>query len=166
VREDFDAAEFVGVAHCVSGGRDRPDRNIIKRAFSVALQDRSVLRAIQIEFEDHAVRLRELLTALPGESWTRRRVLRPVTHLHDVREAFPYVQSKAPVPATTSSRIRPYHEVTRALSGYGEFVDDAGEVRAAIEHAIASGVPAVFNVAVDPAIYSPYTEMMAALESA
>jgi len=110
--------------------------------------------------------LRELLTALPGESWTRRRVLRPVTHLHDVREAFPYVQSKAPVPATTSSRIRPYHEVTRALSGYGEFVDDAGEVRAAIEHAIASGVPAVFNVAVDPAIYSPYTEMMAALESA
>jgi len=66
----------------------------------------------------------------------------------------------------TELGVRPYHEVARALGGYGEFVDDAGEVRDAIERAIASEVPAVVNVAVDPAIYSPYTEMMAALESA
>jgi acetolactate synthase-1/2/3 large subunit len=66
----------------------------------------------------------------------------------------------------TDLGVRPYHEVARALGGYGEFVDDAREVRAAIERALASGSPAVVNVAVDPEICSPYTEMMAALESA
>ncbi len=66
----------------------------------------------------------------------------------------------------TDLGVRPYHEVARALGGYGEFVDDAREVRAAIERACSSGQPSVVNVAVDPDICSPYTEMMAALESA
>jgi acetolactate synthase-1/2/3 large subunit len=65
----------------------------------------------------------------------------------------------------TELGVRPYHEVARALGGFGEFVDDAGEVRGAIERALASGLPSVVNVAVDPDIVSPYTEMMAALES-
>jgi acetolactate synthase-1/2/3 large subunit len=66
----------------------------------------------------------------------------------------------------TELGVRPYHEVARALGGYGEFVDDPSQVRAAIERALTSGQPAVVNVAVDPDVCSPYTEMMAALESA
>jgi acetolactate synthase I/II/III large subunit len=66
----------------------------------------------------------------------------------------------------TELGVRSYHEVARALGGFGEFVDDPSQVRAAIERALASGQPAVVNVAVDPDVCSPYTEMMAALESA
>jgi acetolactate synthase-1/2/3 large subunit len=66
----------------------------------------------------------------------------------------------------TDLGVRPYHEIARALGGYGEYVDDASDVRAAIERACASGRPSVVNVAVDPSICSPYTELMAALESA
>ncbi|HWS48255.1 MAG TPA: thiamine pyrophosphate-binding protein [Acidimicrobiia bacterium] len=65
----------------------------------------------------------------------------------------------------TDLGVRPYHEVARALGGYGEFVDEASEIRGAIERASASGLPSVVNVAIDPEICSPYTEMMAALES-
>jgi acetolactate synthase-1/2/3 large subunit len=65
----------------------------------------------------------------------------------------------------TDLGVRPYHDVARALGAYGEFVDDAPEVRAAVERACGSGRPAVVNVAVDPGICSPYTELMAALES-
>ncbi len=65
----------------------------------------------------------------------------------------------------TDLGVRPYHEVAAALGGYGEFVDHAGEVRAAIERALAARVAGVVNVAVDPDICSPYTELMAALET-
>ncbi len=57
--------------------------------------------------------------------------------------------------------VRPYHEVVRALGGHGEFVDDAGELRGAIDRALASGLPSCINVAIDPAVYSPVTQAMA-----
>lgn len=57
--------------------------------------------------------------------------------------------------------VRPYHEVVRALGGHGEFVDDAGELRGAIDRALASGLPACINVAIDPSVCSPLTQAMA-----
>lgn len=57
--------------------------------------------------------------------------------------------------------VRPYHEVVRALGGYGEFVDSTDELRGAIDRALESGLPACINVGIDPAIYSPVTQAMA-----
>jgi acetolactate synthase-1/2/3 large subunit len=57
--------------------------------------------------------------------------------------------------------VRPYHEVVRALGGYGEFVDSADELRGAIDRALSSGLPACINVGIDSAIYSPMTQAMA-----
>lgn len=57
--------------------------------------------------------------------------------------------------------VRPYHEIVRALGGYGEFVDDAGALRGAIDRALESGLPACINVGIDPAICSPLTTAMA-----
>jgi acetolactate synthase-1/2/3 large subunit len=57
--------------------------------------------------------------------------------------------------------VRPYHEVVRALGGYGEFVDSAGELPAAIDRALSSGLPACINVGIDPAIHSAVTQAMA-----
>jgi acetolactate synthase-1/2/3 large subunit len=65
--------------------------------------------------------------------------------------------------AATDLGVRPYHEVVRALGGYGEFVDDAGELRGAIDRALSSGLPACVNVAIDPALFSPLTAMMGEL---
>jgi acetolactate synthase-1/2/3 large subunit len=42
--------------------------------------------------------------------------------------------------------IRPYHDVVTALGGYGEFVDDPSELRAALHRAEESGLPALVNV--------------------
>jgi len=39
-----------------------------------------------------------------------------------------------------------YDEVVRAMGGYGEQVTDLGELRPAIERAIASGLPACLDV--------------------
>jgi thiamine pyrophosphate-dependent acetolactate synthase large subunit-like protein len=42
--------------------------------------------------------------------------------------------------------IRPYHRMVEGLGGHGEFVDDASELRPALERAHDSGVPALVNV--------------------
>ncbi|MFQ5523003.1 MAG: thiamine pyrophosphate-binding protein [Acidimicrobiia bacterium] len=46
----------------------------------------------------------------------------------------------------TDLGIRPYHEMVKALGGYGEFVDDPAEIRPALERARESGLPALVNV--------------------
>lgn len=58
----------------------------------------------------------------------------------------------------------PFHEVLRALGGYGEFVDNPKKLEGAIERAFSSGVPALINVVTDPEAVSgatyAITEMM------
>jgi acetolactate synthase-1/2/3 large subunit len=46
----------------------------------------------------------------------------------------------------TDLGVRPYHEMVKGLGGYGERVDDPGEIRPALERAKASGLPALVNV--------------------
>lgn len=43
-----------------------------------------------------------------------------------------------------------YDRVVEALGGYGEFVQEPGALRPALERALASGKPACVNVAIDP----------------
>ena len=43
-----------------------------------------------------------------------------------------------------------YDKVVEALGGYGEFVENPADIRAALECAIASGKPALVNVCTDP----------------
>ncbi len=43
-----------------------------------------------------------------------------------------------------------YDKVVEALGGYGEFVENPADIRAALERAIASGKPALVNVCTDP----------------
>jgi acetolactate synthase-1/2/3 large subunit len=58
----------------------------------------------------------------------------------------------------------PFHEVLRALGGYGELIDDPRELEPAIGRAFSSGVPAIINVVTDPGAVSgatyAITEMM------
>ncbi len=58
----------------------------------------------------------------------------------------------------------PYHEVLRALGGYGELVDRPEALEPAIGRAFSSGVPAIVNVVTDPEAVSgatyAITEMM------
>lgn len=42
--------------------------------------------------------------------------------------------------------IRPYHAMVEGLGGFGEFVDQPGEIRPALERAVASGLPGLVNV--------------------
>jgi acetolactate synthase-1/2/3 large subunit len=42
--------------------------------------------------------------------------------------------------------VRPYERMVEGLGGYGEFVEDPGEIRPALERAAASGVPALVNI--------------------
>jgi acetolactate synthase-1/2/3 large subunit len=42
--------------------------------------------------------------------------------------------------------VRPYHEMVKGLGGYGEFVDNPGEIRPALERAKESGLPSLINV--------------------
>ncbi|MFO7173868.1 MAG: thiamine pyrophosphate-dependent enzyme, partial [Bacillota bacterium] len=51
--------------------------------------------------------------------------------------------------ATALSRAR-YDQVAVALGGYGEYVDRPEEIRPALDRALASGRPAVVNVALGP----------------
>ncbi|MCY3761083.1 MAG: thiamine pyrophosphate-dependent enzyme, partial [Gemmatimonadetes bacterium] len=44
-----------------------------------------------------------------------------------------------------------YDRVAEALGGYGERVEDSGELRPAVERALASGLPSVLDVAVEAA---------------
>jgi acetolactate synthase-1/2/3 large subunit len=46
---------------------------------------------------------------------------------------------------------RPYHDMVKALGGYGEFVDRAEDLEGALERAFASNLPACINVRTDPA---------------
>ncbi len=46
----------------------------------------------------------------------------------------------------TDLGVRPYHKMVEGLGGYGEFVDDPGEIRPALERARESGLPALINV--------------------
>lgn len=46
----------------------------------------------------------------------------------------------------TDLGVRPYHEMVKGLGGYGEFVDEPGEIRPALERAAESGLPALVNV--------------------
>jgi len=46
----------------------------------------------------------------------------------------------------TDLGVRPYHEMVRGLGGYGEFVEDPGEIRPALERAKDSGLPSLINV--------------------
>ena len=60
----------------------------------------------------------------------------------------------------TELGVRPYHEVVRALGGYGEQVEDTEALRPAIERALASGKPACLNVVIDREVRSPWAAMM------
>ena len=56
------------------------------------------------------------------------------------------------------AELRPstrYDEVVRALGGHGELVAHPGEIRPALERALASGLPAVVNMLTDPAVAYP-----------
>ncbi len=53
-----------------------------------------------------------------------------------------------------------YHEVVRALGGYGEAVDDPRQLSAAIGRALDSGKPALVNVSTDPTAISPSTYVL------
>lgn len=58
---------------------------------------------------------------------------------------------------------RPYERVVEALGGHGERVERIDDLRPALERALASGLPACVNVAVDPGVVSPATQMMASV---
>jgi acetolactate synthase-1/2/3 large subunit len=56
------------------------------------------------------------------------------------------------------AELRPgtrYDQVVSALGGHGELVSAPGELRAALERAFASGLPAVVNALTDPAVAYP-----------
>jgi len=50
-----------------------------------------------------------------------------------------------------------YDRIVEALGGYGEHVEQPGDIRPALERARASGLPACVNVLVDPKVYSSGT---------
>ena len=54
-----------------------------------------------------------------------------------------------------------YDQVVVALGGHGEYVTDAAEVGPAIDRAFASGMPALVNVACDPAVAYPRSTNLA-----
>jgi acetolactate synthase-1/2/3 large subunit len=58
----------------------------------------------------------------------------------------------------------PFHEVLKALGGYGELIENPRDLKPAIERAFSSGVPALVNVVTDPGAVSgatyAITEMM------
>ena len=48
-----------------------------------------------------------------------------------------------------------YDQVVEALGGHGELVRSPGELRPALERALASGRPSLINVLTDPAVAYP-----------
>lgn len=54
-----------------------------------------------------------------------------------------------------------YDKMVEALGGYGEVVEEPGEIAPALERAFASGVPACINVLTDPTAVSPVTQRTA-----
>jgi len=51
----------------------------------------------------------------------------------------------------------PFHELVRALGGYGELVTEPAQIHGALIRAFSSGVPALLNVTTDPEAISPAT---------
>ncbi|MGH7801465.1 MAG: thiamine pyrophosphate-binding protein [Thermodesulfobacteriota bacterium] len=51
----------------------------------------------------------------------------------------------------------PFHELVRALGGYGELVTEPAQIHEALIRAFSSGVPALLNVTTDPEAISPAT---------
>jgi acetolactate synthase-1/2/3 large subunit len=66
----------------------------------------------------------------------------------------------------TELALTRYDKAAEAFGVYGELVDDAREVRPAIERAMASGRPACINVMTDPNAISPAQQAMAAAGTA
>ena len=54
-----------------------------------------------------------------------------------------------------------YDEVVRALGGHGELVREPGELRGALDRALAAGGPALVNVLTDPAVAYPRSSNLA-----
>jgi acetolactate synthase-1/2/3 large subunit len=46
--------------------------------------------------------------------------------------------------------LRPYHEVVKAMGGYGEAVERLEDLEGALDRAFASNLPACINVTIDP----------------
>lgn len=46
--------------------------------------------------------------------------------------------------------LRPYHEMVRAMGGYGELVERAEDLEQALDRAFSSGLPSCINVTTDP----------------
>ena len=80
MRADFDPTKVFGVTRSLFRTRDDPDRDLGSSELSIASYNGSMLRPIEIELEDHAVRLREIVAAPPRQQWTQRSVLGTVTH--------------------------------------------------------------------------------------
>lgn len=55
-----------------------------------------------------------------------------------------------------------YEKLVEVFGGYGEFVENASEIKSALEHAFKSNLPACVNVITDPSIASPVTKRSAA----
>jgi thiamine pyrophosphate-dependent acetolactate synthase large subunit-like protein len=60
----------------------------------------------------------------------------------------------------TELSVASYEKIAEAVGGYGERVDDAAQVGAAIRRAIDSGKPAVVNVITQPGVVSEITKMV------
>jgi acetolactate synthase-1/2/3 large subunit len=48
-----------------------------------------------------------------------------------------------------------YDQLVQALGGHGELVQNAADMRPALERAFAAGVPALVNVLTDPTVVYP-----------
>ncbi|MCI0454000.1 MAG: thiamine pyrophosphate-binding protein [Candidatus Dadabacteria bacterium] len=51
----------------------------------------------------------------------------------------------------------PFHELVKALGGYGELVTEPKKIHGALERAFSSGVPSLINIPTDPEAISPAT---------
>jgi acetolactate synthase-1/2/3 large subunit len=59
-----------------------------------------------------------------------------------------------------------YEKAAEAFGVYGEFVEEAGDIRPAIDRALATGKPACVNVMTDPNAISPAQQVSAAVSTA
>lgn len=62
------------------------------------------------------------------------------------------------VPGTVELGNPPYHKAVEAIGGKGILVENAGDIRPALEKAFASGVTTCINVMTDPDVIGPGTE--------
>jgi len=59
------------------------------------------------------------------------------------------------VNVATELGLTPYHTIIEAMGGYGQLVEKPGDIRPAIERAVASGKVSLINVKTDPDVISP-----------